>query len=355
MNETSNDGQKTTVIKTLAIIGFIVALIVVAWLAVQAVRLAPQAFNTLAGIADGLKNEKEPEFTIATGTNIINAGETLTISWTRPSEDGEYVFSYQCADGIAAEMRDSTGALSAIGCGVAMPLADNENSVAVIFSSEKSRFVDVPYTIGFIADGEELAYEREGLITVVNPTISANGVAANPSSSASPDTDTTPDLGLRTGTDEESYAPTPAGTQPATVYRTVPIVVTSVPVSNPNGDTDLAVTFIGVGTYNTSTKKFTAKSSLDEDQRGALRFEVKNIGTKTSTEWYFTASLPTDSDFTYRSNANAPLAPNERQVVTLQFDNVSEDGDERIVVAVTGGNDAVAVNNSFSKRIEISN
>lgn len=260
MNESGNEERKTTVIKTLAIIGFIVALILVAWLAVQAVRLGPAAFDKLASIADGLHKDKDTEFTIATGT-----------------------------------------------------------------------------------------------VTVVNPDIHANDGVATNNPPAEPDEDDAPlDTIPNTGLDEEPDVPAPITPAPQpTLYKTVPVTVTTVPVSNPNGYTDLAVRFIGVGTYNGGTKTFNAKTSLDEDELGALQFEVKNIGTKTSSEWYFTASLPTDSDFTYRSNANVPLKPNERQIVTLQFDGMSEDNSARVSATITGGSDTTAANNSFSKQIEI--
>lgn len=335
MNGTSNESQRTAVIKTLAIIGFIVALVFVAWLAVQAVRLAPVAFNTLASIANGLKENKESEFTIATGANVINAGEILTISWTRLRENGEYVFSYRCAEGVAVEIVDGENR-SEIACDVETPLVSDKNSVAVVFSSEKSRFVDVSYGIGFTADNGTPTHERDGLITVVNPEISTNGVMADDINATS-----TP---LATDT-EPPVLPVP--------YTTVPVVTIAVPVSNPSGHSDLAITFSDVGTYNADTKKFTAKSSLDADERGALRFEVKNIGTKTSGIWNFIALLPTSPAFTYTSQAQAGLQPNERQVITLQFDNVSESASEQIVVAITGGSDALLVNNSFSKKIEI--
>lgn len=347
MNDTSNESQKTTVIKTLAIIGFIVALVFVAWLAVQAVRLAPVAFKTLASIADGLKRDNETEFTIATGASIINTGETLTISWTKPNDDeNKYVFSYQCTDGVTAEIRESTGATSTVACDTEVLLTQQENSLAVTFFSEKSRFVDVPYTIGFGASGEN---KREGLITVVNPEISAHDIPNEDTDNIS---GATPDLNLNTGVGDEPPVPAPASTQPIG-HATVPVVVTTIPVSNPNGYTDLAVTFVGIGVYNTDTEKFTVRSFLDEDERGALRFEVKNIGTKTSATWYFSATLPTNPSFTYSSSANAALKPNERQIITLQFDTVSGDSDERIVVAVTGGNDTILTNNSFTKQIEI--
>lgn len=345
MNGTSNESQKTAVIKTLAIIGFIVALVFIAWLAVQAVRLVPVAFNTLAGIANGLKENKEPEFAVADGASVINAGEILTISWTKLSEDGEYVFAYRCAEGVAAQIMDSESR-SAVACDVETPLAPDKNSVDVVFSSEKSRFADVSYRIGFMADDGTPTYERDDLITVVNPEIGANGIVANETNATS--------TSLATDTEPPAPSAVVSSTLPVQ-HTTVPVITTAIPVSNPSGHSDLAVTFIGIGIYNTTTKTFTTKSFLEEGERGALQFEVKNIGTKTSDVWHFIATLPTDSAFTYRSPAQAGLKPNERQIITLQFDNVSEDGNERIVVVVTGGNDAIFINNSFAKEIEVRN
>jgi hypothetical protein len=348
MNGTNGqqERQKMTTIKTLAIIGFIVALVFLAWLAVQAVRLAPAGWGKLSSLVTGAKTET-PEFTIATGANRINVGETLTVSWTRPAEEGEYSFSYQCADGVAAEIVSEDGNRSPIGCDTDLSLGTDVSSVAIVFSSEKNRYVDVSYTLSFKTANDETPYERVGTVTVVNTSLSANGVAEGESTTTEPTPDTN---------EPETPAPNTNTTRtPPVQYRTVPVTVTRMPVSNPNGYTDLAVTFIGVGTYNANTKIFTPKTSLREGERAALRFEVKNIGTKTSSEWYFNATLPTGTDLVFKSTANAPLKPNERQVITLQFDGVSENGDERVVVTVIGGDDAITANNSFSKVISITN
>jgi hypothetical protein len=55
MQQLSTEPQKDRAIKIFATIGFIVTLIFIAWLAVQAVRLVPVAFGTLASIATELK------------------------------------------------------------------------------------------------------------------------------------------------------------------------------------------------------------------------------------------------------------------------------------------------------------
>ncbi|MBI4086381.1 hypothetical protein HY416_00145 [Candidatus Kaiserbacteria bacterium] len=356
MNGTENERQKTTIIKTLAIIGFIVALVFVAWLAVQAVRLAPAAFDTLGSIAASFRNE-QTQFTLSTDTTLLNTGEILTVSWTRAGADGTYAFSYQCTDGVVAEIRDESGNLSKVECDTNVPLGKNTESAAVVFSSERSRYADVPYTIEFTPDGEE-PQAQTAKVTVVNPAVSEDGLATtdngtvaeednNDSAPPEPRPEPTPEP------EETSDPEPPSADIPPVQYRTVPVVVTKMPESDPSGFTDLAATFIGVGTYDTSTKIFTPHSSLEEDERGALRFEVKNIGTKTSDVWYFSATLPTDADFTYKSSANAPLKPNERQIITLQFDDVSKDGSERISATVTGGGDINAANNSFSKTVDI--
>ena len=357
MDGAKSEEQKTAVIKALAIVGFIVALIFVAWLAVQAVRMVPVAFNTLASIANGLRDTaEEPDFALTTDTTLINTGETLTISWTEPGTDGTYTFSYHCTDGVVAEMSENTGTLSTFVCDTDTSVTAENNTVAVIFSSEKSRFVDVPYTVGFMADGADATAKSEGVITIVNPGIDADGVATQTDTPAD-ETGTTPLEDIpNTGITEEPETPVvdsepnaPSGGG----YTTVPVVVTTMPVSNPNGSIDLAVSFIAVGTYDTGGQKFIARSALDEDERGAVQFEVKNIGTKTSGVWYFSAQLPTDPIFTYRSSENAALKPNERQVVTLQFDNVSRDSGKRIIVTVTGTNETTTANNSFSKSVEV--
>lgn len=362
MNDTQTDTQKTTVIKGLAIIGFIVALVVVAWLAVQAVRLIPTAFRTLASIADGLKSDdtEMDDFAITTGANVINTGETLTVSWTPQDVDGIYTFSYQCTDGVVAELPDDAGNLSTVVCDTPTPVSPDDDTVAVIFSSEKRRFVDVPYAIGFAADETDPPVVRESIITVVNPGISAADISESDDNTSdetniatSTPLEEIPNTGLR-DEPEPPLAGDTADAQPSG-YTTVPVVTTTVPVSNPNGYTDLSVTFIGVGTYDSGTKTFTPRSSLEEGERGALQFAVKNIGTKTSDVWYFSATLPTDPDFTYRSNANASLKPNERQVVTLQFDNTSTAGTENIIVSVTTTGETITANNSLSKTTGITN
>ena len=340
MNNTTNEPQKTAVIKTLAIIGFIVGIILVAWLAVQAVRLIPSTFRTLASIADSLDHTRRGDFSIASEKGTVESGEETSFSWTPLATRGTYTFSYQCVDGISVRIEDAVGGMSALSCETEAIIETDSNSLKVAFTSEKNRFTDVLYTIAFIADdAQDESYERTGIITVSNPAVN-NGTA-------------TPNTG---GTDETPVTPKPTTpttqkpTTPTTVI-TVPVVTTSYPVSNPNGYVDLAVTFIGVGEYRNG--RFVKQSELEEGERGALQFEVRNIGTKTSGAWNYRAELPTESEDNYVSAMQSGLRPNERQIITLQFDNVSDSSSERATATVYASDDFKTANNSFSQTIRI--
>ncbi len=341
MNNTTNEPQKTAVIKTLAIIGFIVGIILVAWLAVQAVRLIPAAFRTLASIADSLDHTRRGDFTIASSEGTLESGKETTFSWTPLATRGTYTFSYQCADGISARIEDNVGGMSALSCETEAIIETTTNTVKVSFTSEKNRFTDVLYTIAFIADdSQDESYERTGIITVSNPAVNNGTVTTNTNTGGDDETPSTP------------KPTTPKPTTPTTVI-TVPVVTTSYPVSNPNGYVDLAVTFIGVGEYRNG--RFVKQSELEEGERGALQFEVRNIGTKTSGAWNFRTELPTEAEDNYVSAMQSGLKPNERQIITLQFDNVSDSSSERASATVYASDDFKTANNSFSQTIRIDN
>ena len=134
----------------------------------------------------------------------------------------------------------------------------------------------------------------------------------------------------------------PTGVRYTTTYK--------VPVSDPNGHTDLAVKFLGVGTIDDG--KFIKQDELDVDEIGAVQFEVKNIGTKTSTAWEFEMELPSGSDYSSK-NKQVALKPNERSVLTILFGLPGDEGKQDFSVKVTGGGDTKTSNNSFAVKVEI--
>lgn len=134
--------------------------------------------------------------------------------------------------------------------------------------------------------------------------------------------------------------PKPAPVQ----YRTV--TTYKKPVSDPNGKTDLAVTFVGVGKL-TSAGKFVV-GELPEDSEGAMQFVVKNIGTKTSNEWNFEATLPNGTKM--NSKSQKALLPSESSTLTLVF-NMNDEDPHNVGASVTLIGDSNLTNNSFGAKL----
>jgi hypothetical protein len=341
MNHVTEE-QKSSATKALAIVGFLVVIIFAVFAAVQVVRFIPSAFSSLASLADSVYNYREKEqLTVATKETVVNAGDSFTITWNKLRQSGSYAFSFACQDGVSLEARIG-GAILPLTCGESTDLGD-VTSLEVRPSSEKERFVDLSYTVTFTPEKNPSAIKsQDGKVTVVNATIPVTGLAENPAP--------------QTTTGETAPANTPA-TKPAkpTYTAGTPVTVTkyvyTLPVSNPKGTTDLAVTYLGVGTLTGTT--FIPQTRIDRDTVDAVQFQVKNIGTKTSGEWSFTADLPGGS--TYESKDQAPLKPNERAVITLEFGELAHSGSEKISVEIDTKNDAHANNDEFTKTIKVVN
>lgn len=107
--------------------------------------------------------------------------------------------------------------------------------------------------------------------------------------------------------------------------------VTSINVSNPNGQIDLAVQILGTGIITTDTGTFIAVSPINTSQKGAVRFEVINLGGKESGSWTFNAVLPTYPRHIFHSTSQKSLLPGDRIEFTLGFDQVNGNVSEDIV------------------------
>ena len=336
MNEVTQSA-KDTVMKTMAVIGFVAVLIFGVWLAVKIVGIIPGAFSSLASIADGVYNNRPvSELTIANSETILNDGESFTISWTDLNQPGSYTFRYECTDGVAVDIRNDSGAIVAIDCDTPVNVGVTNNTIELTVQSERKRFVDVNYTITFMPEAGTETISQTSSFTMVNANIPQSADLA----------DGTEDTGDEVTETETNVTQTPS--QPTTV--STPIY--AIPQSDPNGYVDLAVSFVSFGTLD-SNNRFTTTTAFDNDVRAAFRFTVVNTGTKTSDDWKYTARLTSDTN--YVSNTQAPLKPNERAIITLGFDAVGETGVRFVGVDVSGGNDRNTSNNDFLRAVQVTN
>lgn len=342
MNNVTQE-QKDSVTKTLAIIGFVAAILFAVWLAVQIVSVIPSAFSSLASIADGVYNYNEDtELTVATKNSVNNTGEAFTITWSDMPRPGTYAFSYACTEGTALDARNTDGDIVALACDTEL-LLGTATAIDVVVTSEKQRFIDVPYTLVYIPNDEtKNDIITKSKVTIVNASIpTSSSVAAEET-----ETEVVADTDVDT-TNNEVAEPVAEVATPAP--QMVEEVVYEIPTSNPVGVIDLQITFLGVGTL--TDKTFTRTSVIDRDEQGAFQFEVKNVGTKTAEDWTYEAKLP--SGIEYDAGEQKPLKPNEKAVITLGFEGLSQLGVERFGVSIDAQGDINPANNSFTWAVEV--
>ncbi len=206
----------------------------------------------------------------------------------------------------------------------------------------------IPSAIGTLASLAESVYntrtpfateseEGEILVTADNTTLTDTTHAT-----------TTVSLPTELRTDTEPAIPAIASSTPPVVYIPVPVV------SNPNGYTDIAVQYRGIGIYNESTKVFTPTLAINNDTRGALRFAVENTGTKTSGLWTYMVTLPNESKSIYASPTQPPLLPGSIDTIMIAFSEIStKAGTYPVTVTVIDAQDSFFGNNSFVWSIEV--
>jgi hypothetical protein len=345
---TQHDIPRTGAFRLLAILGFIAAVIAGLWLIIQAVRYLPTGFVSLANMADGLFG-RDKGLSLTAPQDVVNSGDSYRINFNPIREDGTYVFSYRCIEGVSAQTRDSAGDIVDIVCDEELKIRTGRMRGAqtheITFESEKQRFSDVPYTISFYANDKNAPlYESKGIATIINATIPEAGIATGIKPTVKPETSAKPSVTVST---TPAVAPV---TQPTATTR-VPVETITYQESKPNGTADLEVHIIGVGEMKGTA--LIPKSTLDADNISALQVAIKNIGTKTSNEWDLTIAYPGDEDDSYTSRSRKALLPGEREIITLRFTPDDRKNTGRIQVTATSKAEKTTSNNTAVKSIQI--
>ena len=324
--------KKEGVIKTLAVFGLLTLIILIAWLAVQIVRVFPSAVTSLASLADTVYNynpnaTENARLEIETRTVPVTTGTATVINWS-PLNTGTYTFGYECTDGVSVDLLSTVSQFTSADCSKTYDLG-NVSSVNLVINSEKQFATNFHYTISYFKKNElnPSIVVKESL-QVINPRLATS----------------TPEI--------ETPKPETPTTNPATTTKPTvgkPIYQYqynyALPVSNPNGYTDLAITYLGVGRTD-NLGRFINTGTLTRNVDGAIQFSIKNIGTKTSASWTLKTSLPDGTD--YQSANLAPLKPNERTIITITFPAIAERGTEKFSVEALANSDSNLRNNSFN-------
>ena len=356
MNETRFRGAA---IKSIAIIGFFATIILIVWLATEGIKRAPGAFGSLASIAESISNYRAvQELNIATEKTVVNSDESFQISWTDVKQAGEYHFSYACTSGVDLLVRSGDGALVPVSCTDTLSLPATVHGLFLSVNSEDMRFTDIPLKVSFTNDKNTETLESETKITVVNATIPTTGqpvvaIAPKPADVVAPKpepvTPTEPVKPVEVA--ESTQKPTETAVAPKPVTKPVTTIV--YPQSNPNGYSDLSVITLGSGVLKNGIFTYTAK--YDRDLTNSIKFDIRNIGSKTSKEWRFETTLPNGT--IYESDPQAGLMPNEHVEFTLSFtiDEHTKKDLVKITNTVYTSDDANAKNNSSVWHVGVQN
>lgn len=334
MDNNSPRGQEDRIMKILAILGFLVAALFIAWLAIQIIRFIPTAFMSLASLADGVNGRNGSALEVAVSESVVSTGTVALISWTDLSKDGTYAFSYECVGGVSLDVRVGTNGIVPVECDEPYALPQGTFSIEALFASERDRFVDVPFTIVFHPANERDEDIREGArsLTVVNPSIPLVRDESTPEVAVEDDED-----------EDETY-------EEDDISLGAPLPYTGFEPEEEavDGYVELAIAYMDVGTLRGSS--FTPAHTIGED--GAFRFKVTNTGTKTSGTWHFSATLTNGTG--YESGAEDALAPGESIIVTVAFDSNGAHGIQKFGATIESGNDIDVSNNSFTRSVAVS-
>jgi hypothetical protein len=348
MNEIS--GTKATLVKVLAIFGFIATVLLLVWLIVVSVTRAPGTFSSLASIAESVGSYRTvSELSIATDKTVVNSEESFQITWTDMKQDGEYRVHYTCTDAVSLLVRGEDGKLMPMTCKDTLTLPAAVHGLYLSFSSKEARFADVPLSVSFTdAAGKKL--ESTTKITVVNATIPVGSTAPVAENEPGPEV-VKPEPQAPAATTTPPAAPKPVAPTVTAPKPQAPIVTSAYPQSNPNGYTDLKVTMLGGGIIRGGVFAFTP--SYDSDLHNAVRFDIKNIGTKTSDSWTFKTVLP--SGTVYESERQPPLKPQEHVEFTLGFGLDDDDNLVKITTTVYAKSDTNHKNDSATWSMVVKN
>lgn len=228
------------------------------------------------------------ELHVETNATSTAAGSTFTLSWTHKNSagGGTYTLHYPCERGVSLQAATGDNREHRA-CGTTHTIGDSAQE-RITLAATKDSTGTVPITI---------SYRRE----------------------------TGPTAALRDST-------TITVTNEATGGSDTPAV--------PAGPADLSIYLIDTGVVDPETNTFTARDTVHDDERAALRFAVKNRGGNTSKAWRFMAHLPTmDGMKAFESSTKQALAPGDRIEFTLGFDAIMTDEIPRVTVRLLPGED----------------
>lgn len=281
------DRRSGLISNVLAIAALIILIIIVLWGLIHIVSLSSGWFSSLSpATKNSIVVHAPPQAT---------SGQPFTIEWTyAPKTSGTYALLYQCRNDLKYTDYQNDKFLD-VPCGSAYTLNGATSTTTVLPVLSASSSVSSSLTIVYIPSSGDTSKAPQGSATVI-------------------------------------IAPAAAAPVKTTTSQTAVPAAKPAPVSS--GPADLAVTILS--------------SNVDSYGNATVTFDVANVGSGASGVYYFSATLPTQTGYTYTSPAQQPLAAGSHILSTLNFSNATPGS---FVVSLSGGNDSNGANNFASQFI----
>lgn len=325
-NQNKKSNFENAAMKTLAVVGLLAILGVGLWGSVALVRVMPNAFSaigrSISAAAVSISSIFIPaeNLSLTSDAATVNSGQsfTLTLAHTGKHADGSYSLSLPCRDGVTVDFSTTaTGAYVPANCGATstpLTVSGDNGTIRMIALSTKNRYIDVPLTVSFT--------KADGAVITDSVTVTIVNTKVTDSQSTTGTTQTT--TGVSTGSTNTNTTGTAHNTPGNTTTNVQQIPTgSSTGTSNPNGQADLAVTFLDFGYVDAATNTFVSSTSPSTavGMKLAVKFSIANIGTKVTTDnWQFAANLPTMPNYIYQSDIQRALMPGDRIEYTIAFD-----------------------------------
>ncbi|PIP86622.1 hypothetical protein COV42_00320 [Candidatus Campbellbacteria bacterium CG11_big_fil_rev_8_21_14_0_20_44_21] len=316
MKNNKNQFQDS-IVKILAVVGAIAVLSVGGFITVTVLKNIPDIFGNIAAQVVSITQRFIPaERIIVTlsDENPVN-GDLVRLSFEHQNknDDGSYSFFYECREGVHFERAASD---EVIFCNTPYNFINQDNTFSFRVFSAGEGSSGVPLSVNFVQNNSERISERGQSVLNIRGEKNIDSTMVI----------------IRGGEDGNRPAKRTPGQKIEEEILFNQTSGSTAGVSNPNGIPDLKATILAVGRIDRETNVFTATSSIPQADRGAVKFEILNVGTKSTGSWHFNVVVPTFPAFIYHSKSQPSLLPGDKIEYTIGFDSIKNDGAENVIV-----------------------
>ena len=300
--------RRNTVLKMFGLLAIVLALI---GAMIVTLILVPRFIGFVSNFSFNIFGGDETETIVTADRTRIASGEIALLTWNGPVRmTGVYSLTVPCKDGIVAAFH--TG--EQISCDQPFFFTSADNTVAYRLYNTSGSEQSIPAYINYKNEEEDESIIGDTFVNVTHGVgAPATGTPVTPSEPTTP------------------VVVTPPSTPTTPTTPSKPTTPTSQTIA------DLTLTLTDIGWLD-DNNVFRSGSNAPANAKSAIKFTVRNIGSRASGAWSFTAQLPSAANPNYQSPVQNSIGAGGSSEFTLGFDTA---GTPRPVVIGVNNNRAV--------------